>query len=360
MRSRTISMWSLRIAAAVLFLLPDVATRAAEVDDETYGPPPPPKDRKYPAAVCAEPTFNFGTAFEGDSVRHSYVIENRGKAPLIIERVSAGCKCTVAEFDKEIAEGATGHVTLVLDTKGLSGRVPKSATVFTNDPRKRQFVINIEGDVKQLLRFEPRTPTINVIKGSGKATTDVKIFAGVDIPIEITEAKAQSPDIETTIETVEAGKSFVLHISVDTNGARTYRYETVTIKAKAGDRDASTSISVTIRLKNPIEFDGSRPYVNFFKKDVEAWQSGQTPSLKKSANLVSVENKPFEVTGVDVKEPWVKASYEKVGDGTKWTITVELLSKPQVLASTVGRTVVTVHTNHPSVPTVDLNVMATF
>ncbi|MBN1418632.1 MAG: DUF1573 domain-containing protein [Planctomycetes bacterium] len=359
MRARTIGLWCLYAAVAVLFVLPPLALGAAS-DDEVYGPPPPPRDRKYPVAVCPEPTFNFGTVFEGDSVRHAFVVENRGEAPLLIERVTAGCRCTVPEFDKEIPAGGSGHVALVLNTKGLYGPLHKSATVFTTDPRKRQFEIRLDGEIKQLLRFEPRTPAIQAVQGPGKATTDVKALAGSDLPVEILEVKAQSADVECVVETVEPGKSFVLHISVDTNSARTYRYETLSIKAKAGDRDASAALSLTIRLTKEIQFERGRPYLNFFKKEVTEWQAGKTPTLKKCAVLENVRGKPFEVTSIDVKDPWIKVAFEKIADGSKWQICVEVLSKPETLASTVGRTLATVHTDSETVPTVDLHVMATF
>lgn len=350
----------MRIVPAIglaVFALPAAILRAAG-DDESYGPPPP-SDR--PVAFCDHPVFDFGAVFEGEAVRHDFVIENRGKAPLLIERVRPSCRCAAAEFQDRIPPGGEGKVTVVLDTKGLfSGPITKSAFVYTNDPLRRQLELRLQGEIKQVLRFEPRRPVLSEMAGTGTRTIDVRAFAASECQVEIVEVKVSSPAVACTVETVEPGKSFIFHISLDTSDGRTYRYEIITIRAKAGGREVTLSLPLTTRLRNPIAFEYDRPYVNFLPRDVRAWLQGQGQALKKSTCIESADGKPFEVTGLDVKDPWIKATYEKVGDGSSWRISVELVSKPKKLAATVGRTLVTVRTNHPSVPTVDLHVMATF
>jgi hypothetical protein len=43
------------------------------------------KDR--PRAVVAQKEYRFDSVFEGAQIKHDFVIENQGKAPLVIKRV---------------------------------------------------------------------------------------------------------------------------------------------------------------------------------------------------------------------------------------------------------------------------------
>src|ERR1700742_5158696 len=69
-----------------------------------------------PKAVAVEPVADVGSVAQGDNVKHDFVIQNDGAAPLEISKVQPACGCTVASFDKLIAPGKTGIVHLVVDT----------------------------------------------------------------------------------------------------------------------------------------------------------------------------------------------------------------------------------------------------
>lgn len=45
---------------------------------------------KGPEAVLPQPEYDFGTALEGNTVVHDFVIQNKGDEPLIIHRVRTG------------------------------------------------------------------------------------------------------------------------------------------------------------------------------------------------------------------------------------------------------------------------------
>ena len=43
-----------------------------------------------PEAVLPEAEYRFGTAIEGETVRHDFILRNKGKADLRIEKIKTG------------------------------------------------------------------------------------------------------------------------------------------------------------------------------------------------------------------------------------------------------------------------------
>jgi len=46
--------------------------------------------KEFPAAVLPEAHYRFGTAIEGEIVRHDYILYNQGRAELTIEKIKTG------------------------------------------------------------------------------------------------------------------------------------------------------------------------------------------------------------------------------------------------------------------------------
>jgi hypothetical protein len=88
-----------------------------------------------PKLVLASPDHYFGAIKPGTPLKHEFVLKNEGTADLEIKSVAPGCGCTTSAFDKVIAPGKEGKVTLeIKNTENYKGEVTKNATVTTNDP----------------------------------------------------------------------------------------------------------------------------------------------------------------------------------------------------------------------------------
>ena len=81
----------------------------------------------------------------GTTVIQDFVIRNGGRSELVISRVVATCGCTVAEFDRSIAAGASGKVTLkvALDPNWAGRRIEQSAVIESNDSKNPFTAINL-------------------------------------------------------------------------------------------------------------------------------------------------------------------------------------------------------------------------
>lgn len=75
------SQWKKSSIPAAFFIVCLVAfgagTQLAHAEDNAKGP----------QAVFPDTRYEFGTIMEGQQVRHDFIVENRGAAPLVIERV---------------------------------------------------------------------------------------------------------------------------------------------------------------------------------------------------------------------------------------------------------------------------------
>src|SRR5262249_43109986 len=97
-----------------------------------------------PKLVIASLEHSFGTVKPGTPLTFSFQIKNEGKAILEIKSVSPSCGCTTSNFDKSIAPGKTGSVTLAVEkTDGYKGEVVKTATVTTNDSDHSNFTLTL-------------------------------------------------------------------------------------------------------------------------------------------------------------------------------------------------------------------------
>ena len=145
-----------RLAAmALLFLLAGPVTAASRL-------------------VSPEPSWNAGIVARGEALRHVFVIRNEGTSDLHLTDVRPSCGCAAAEWDRVIAPGKEGAVTLVVQTKGFQGPISKSALVLSDDPGTPQATLMVQATVKALVDVLPsgflRVQALAGEKASAEAT----------------------------------------------------------------------------------------------------------------------------------------------------------------------------------------------
>lgn len=86
-----------------------------------------------PVLSFEETEFDFGTANEGDIVNHTYLFTNTGKSPLVIDKATASCGCTVPDWPrKPIGVGETGEIKVRFDTKNKPNQQIKIISIIAN------------------------------------------------------------------------------------------------------------------------------------------------------------------------------------------------------------------------------------
>ena len=92
-------------------------------------------------------THKFPKTYEGVVLEHTYRVENRGSAPLIISDYSVACSCTkVVLPQKPIPPGAYFNLKITFDTKGkyyFQDRLIKLRTNTKSGEEELRFKVNV-------------------------------------------------------------------------------------------------------------------------------------------------------------------------------------------------------------------------
>lgn len=170
------------LAASLVFTtLPGAGEVKGQVPPGVAPVPPAssvaPADPNGPKLRCDENTFDFGDAWSGTVVEHAYVIHNDGKSPLELLNVKTTCGCTVVDYDKVIAPGGQGKVTvkLTLSKAVQSQPVSRSVQVESNDPANKVVPLTIKGKVKPRVALEPSNAVFGTVTDETDVTRVIKV-----------------------------------------------------------------------------------------------------------------------------------------------------------------------------------------
>ncbi len=91
-------------------------------------------------------SHDFGTLVEGPSADYEFEFTNKGKEPIIIQRVTASCGCTTPSYSKDpVLPGKKGTIKASYSTQGRVAPFTKSITVVSNAGTR---VLTIKGVVE--------------------------------------------------------------------------------------------------------------------------------------------------------------------------------------------------------------------
>jgi hypothetical protein len=77
--------------------------------------------------------YDWGTVEEGVPVEHTYRFANTGTAPLVINKATATCGCTVPTWPKDpIPPGGQGEIKVVFDSRNRLQQQTKYVTITAN------------------------------------------------------------------------------------------------------------------------------------------------------------------------------------------------------------------------------------
>ncbi|MBX2844062.1 MAG: DUF1573 domain-containing protein [Flammeovirgaceae bacterium] len=80
-----------------------------------------------------EESFDFGDIYQGDVVKHTFIIKNTGTSPLLLTNVATTCGCTAPNWSREpILPGKESELLVKFDSRGKSGIQNKIITIYSN------------------------------------------------------------------------------------------------------------------------------------------------------------------------------------------------------------------------------------
>jgi len=167
-----------------------------------------------PQLVLPQTSYNFGEVYEDQPLSHTFEVRNAGKASLVIERLDPDCACTLTDYDRRIAPGAVGKITLTIEPYSVIHQFSKKTEVFTNDPQRPVAVLELCGHAKPFIEIQPR----HIIRFQGNPqephSAQVRLVSNLLTPLRLTGYSTDIADkINVTIEALNPGKVFVVQVS---------------------------------------------------------------------------------------------------------------------------------------------------
>ena len=102
------------------------------------------------------PVQDFGIVEQGTPVTRGFVLRNKSRQAVRIDRVVPACACTVAATEGQIiSRGGQTTVMVTLDTRELVGRTTKSIGVRTSDTQTPYVQLWLRGIVQADLMVAP-------------------------------------------------------------------------------------------------------------------------------------------------------------------------------------------------------------
>ena len=156
-----------------------------------------------PKAIPDDTEHDFGIMNPLTMGRHTFLIRNEGDAPLLLEKGSTSCKCTLSKLGgKAIAPGELGRVTLEWNT----GRDPvysHHAEIHTNDPKNSTIRLVVRGNVRMRVGVDPPEVAFKPIVPGKAGTTQAILYSQVWDDLEFSEVQSSRDGMTCTIEPAE-------------------------------------------------------------------------------------------------------------------------------------------------------------
>lgn len=166
-----------------------------------------------PKAVIPQTSHDFGEVLQDKDLGHTFTVKNTGKAPLQILEVDPDCACTVPSYDKEIAPGQEGKITLKLKPFSVVKQFNKKTKIRFNDPETPQTVLILTGYAKPIIEIVPS----HIVRFKGGLNeihkSEVRFISHLAEPFEIKTFETNIADkIEVDIKAEQAGKVYVVTV----------------------------------------------------------------------------------------------------------------------------------------------------
>ena len=337
--------------------------RGAGTDRGTSEKPvPPPVDSDGVLLEIDDPVYDWGSAYQGEIVEHTFTLSNASRRAVKIEKIKPNCGCTVARGhpeDKVLAPGESIQVTLRVDTAKLERDVKKQAEIFLAGQVAPAGRLLMQGEVQQVFKLEPRLLQIQVVRDAEGARPEpltVKLQSMVKTPVRLRKMEVKGKVVSLAWKEVEAGRLFSLElrslVSIDAKPNRHSDELEVTVSLKG--KELKLSFPVRVLLKNRIQVRPSRSFWFARKATAELKKPGASPPIRKlTIQSYGGPAHRFRITRVEVEKKLFKARIETVKPGRHYRLLIKLLPPPED-GGKVLRDKIIVHTDDPRVPEITI------
>ncbi len=186
-----------------------------------------------PKAVFPEVYFAFGEVISGAVIEHSFVLNNQGSAPMLIQKVSMTTPLLVTQMPHEVAPGAEGRIHFKLETANLEGEFEGAILVFLNDPALPQASLSFSGRVVPGIQLSPM-PAFFVAGQRGRGNrAAIEIVNHEPEPLRIEKVEHPTERYTTELQTLKRGQRYRLTLTLNPNGPGGKTTDTMRIRTSS-------------------------------------------------------------------------------------------------------------------------------
>jgi len=238
-------------------------------------PPPPqlaaPRATAAPTSPASQAviefdnvTYDFGKVPVGEKVRHTYMVTNTGTETLQITNVHPGCHCTTpGEWTHSIEPGQTGRIPVQFDSTGFgSGPITRTVDVYSNAKNEPHKILMLKGLIWKPIEYAS-SATIMIPADSTEAkSTSVKIVNQTDNPVTFSNAVSSKPLLfEAALKEVKPGKEYDLLITAHPPFPAGNTGGTITVNTSLAGTPSIT-VSAMARVTPSVEIRPSQIVLN--------------------------------------------------------------------------------------------------
>ena len=275
-----------------------------------------------PKALITEPIKDVGFVAKGEMATYEFAIRNEGNAPLELREVRADCGCTVADFDKVIAPGASGKVRVTVNTDTFNGPIAKSVTVYTNDPETPVIELTIRANVGQFIKVKPGYARFITVQRENKEGTIVQTLWTPDkSPFEV--VKVESPYPFLNVRFWEAKPEERLKENADQQQWKIEMH--LSNDAPVGPLTDPVKVYTNHPRQKLVQIPVSgfvRPVLAVTPPVVDMGQVDGKEPIRFSINVKNFATEPIKVTGIAGDVQGIDATIEPVEEGREYQVQV--------------------------------------
>jgi hypothetical protein len=294
-----------------------------------------------PSIACEAPNFDFGTRLNTEDIPHTFIITNKGTAPLIISRIRSGCGCTRHELARStIPPGESTTLGIRVTIRGHIG--PKHASIYlhSNDPADPVYQCHISGIATAEVDMVPRSVNISIPTDITNLESRITIINRTGTPLNPTNLLISNTFCQAQLVTNIPGRDYAVLIKIMTNGISTSTQGSIRI---ATDHPRYPLLEIPISVTVVRDISAYPPTV--VMKEATAQQQAESRYIiVKSSN-----NQPFTVKQVQALPPVIPVGIQSIKPD--W---VRLRVGPLTPSASMTGIVIRVHTDHPAQPSVDI------
>ncbi len=227
---------------------------------------------------------------------------------------------------------------MTLSTRGHRGRLAKSISVFSDDPKTPRFTLKIDGKVEVLLAFKPERIYLSRVAKNTTIKRLVRLAGKLADKAKLSDPKPSSTILNAKITHDDSGRP-ALAVQVKP-GAKEQRFS-ASVKVKTGLK-APSELSLFVWGVVAPDVFAERSYIFF-----PAFEAGKKPPVM-STTLESLSGRRFRVRKVVDSAGAVRAKAVRAKRG--WTLTLTLTRQPK---STRGK--LQIYLDRPDQKVLDLN-----